>query len=310
MSSGKELLKPAEPSKVSVISPSLNHGQFLRETIESVLSQSHKNIEHIIVDGASTDNTIDILKEYPHLKWVSEKEQGDNKILDAIWKAFYMSTGKYIVFLCVSDGFIDTSWLKKATEILDRDDEVSHVWGLPQSMSEDGKLGKLWNADFSEYPPPQKTGFLPFWLASGEGIECNAVFRRDIFEAYYPKNKPDEAYRFVPGLGFNYYLNTQGYLPYFLPIICIFGRAHKNQRGEKYKDTLVGSGAKLYFREVELYKQKLLSGKAEHFFRDSKSRIIGKVKTDDLAAYKKQIKRFLLRNSLQRKFQRILNRFR
>lgn len=310
MASDKDFLILEGHSKVSVISPSLNHGQFLRETIESVLSQSYKNIEHVIVDGASTDNTVDILKEYPHLKWVSEKEQGDNKVLDAIWKAFYMSSGKYIVFLCISDGFVDTNWLKKATAILDLDEEISHVWGLPQSMSEDGKLGKLWHADFFESPPPQKKGFLPFWLATGEGIECNAIFRRDIFETYYPKNQPSEVYRFVPGLGFNYYLNTQGFLPYFLPIICIFGRAHENQRGEKYKDTVVGSGAEIYFREVEIYKQKLLSGKVEHFFRDSQSRIIGEVKTGDLATYRKQIKRYLLKNSLQRRFQRVLNKLR
>jgi len=310
MTSDVTLLKSSERSKVSIISPSLNHGKFLRETIESVLGQSYKNIEHVIVDGASTDDTVDILKEYPHLKWISEKEEGDNKILDAIWKAFYMSSGEYIVFLCVSDGFVDTNWLKKATEILDRDDEISHVWGLPQSMFEDGKLGKLWHADFFEYPPPQKTGFLPFWLATGEGIECNAVFRRNIFEACYPKNKPDEAYRFVPGLGFNYYINTQGFLPYFLPVISVFGRAHENQRGEKYRDTVAGSGADIYFREVELYKQKILSGKVEHFFRDSHSRIIGEVKPGDLATYRKQIKRYLLKNSLQRRFQRVLNKFR
>lgn len=310
MTSEVKLLKSDALSKVSVISPSLNHGRFLRETIESVLSQSHKNIEHIIVDGASTDNTVDILKEYPHLKWVSEKEEGDNKVLDAIWKAFYMSSGKYIVFLCISDGFVDASWLKKATEILDRDNQVSHVWGLPQSMSENGSLGKLWHADFFEYPPPQQTDFLPFWLATGEGVECNAVFRRHIFEACYPKNTPDDSFRFVPGLGFNFHLNTQGYLPYFLPIISIFGRAHENQRGEKYNDTFLGSGANLYFHEIELYKQKLLSGEVKHFFRDNNSKIIGEVKSSDLANYRKIIWRYRLKNSLQRKFQRILNKLR
>lgn len=304
-----KLLKSGERSKVSVISPSLNHGKFLRETIESVLNQSYKNIEHVIVDGASTDNTVDILKEYPHLKWISEKEEGDNKVLDAIWKAFYMSSGEYIVFLCVSDGFVDTNWLKKATEILDLDGQVSHVWGLPQSMSEDGKLGKLWHADLFEYPPPQKTNFLPFWLATGEGIECNAVFRRHLFEAYYSKNTFDDAYRFAPTLGLNYRLNTQGYLPYFLPIIANFGRTHESQLGQKHNNR-IGLVSDLYFREVELYKQKLLSGKIEHFFRDSNSQIIGEVTSSDLAIYKKQIRRFRLKNSLHRKFQRILNRLR
>lgn len=309
MTSDVKLLKLGERSKVSVITPSRNHGKFLRETIESVLSQLHKNIEHVIVDGASTDNTVDILKEYPHLKWVSEKEEGDNKFLDAVWKAFYMSSGEYIVLLPVSDGFVDTNWLKKATEILDRDSQVSHAWGLPQSMSEDGILGKLWNAEFFEYPPPQKTDFLPFWLASGEGVECNAVFRRHIFEAHYSKNSTDEVYRFAPSLGFNYHLNVQGYLPYFLPIIANFGRTHEGQLGQKTHDRM-GLVSDLYFREVELYKQKLLSGEVKHFFRDGNSQVIGEVKSSDLAVYRKKIWRYRLKNSLERKFQRILNKLR
>lgn len=294
-------------SMVSIITPSLNHGSFLRETIESVLSQSYKNVEHVIVDGASTDNTVEILKEYPHLKWVSEKEEGDNGVLEAIWKAFYMSTGEYIVFLCVSDGFLDSNWLKQAVEILDRDVQVSHVWGLVQSKSEDGKLGKVWSSEYFEHQPPQKKDFLPFWLSAGEGVECNAVFRRNIFGDYYPKNNPADIYRFAPGLGFNYQLNVQGFLPYYLPIITIFGRIHEHQRGEKYSD-LVGQGADKYFREVEIYRNKLLSGKVRHFFRDSNSQIIGEVKPGDLAVYRKQIRRYRLKNSLKRKFQRILKR--
>ena len=218
-----------------------------------------------------------------------------------------MSDGEYIVLICVSDGIVDANWFKKATEMLDRDAQVSHVWGLPQSMSEDGQLGKLFNAEFLEYPPPQKKDFLPFWLATGEAEECNAVFRRHIFEACYPKNTVDEVYRFVSGLGFNYHLNTRGYLPYFLPIIANFGRVHEDQRGGKYRD-LVGLGADIYNREVARYKQELLSGKVKHFFRDCNSKIIGEVKSTDLAVYRKQIRRYRLKNSLKRKFQRILNR--
>lgn len=299
--------KPAGCSKVSVITPSLNHGKYLKETIDSVLSQSYKNIEHVIVDGGSTDDTVDILKGYPQIKWVSEKENSDHGVLDAIWKAFYMSEGKYIVFLCVSDGFVDANWLEKAVEVLDRDDQISHVWGDVQSMSEDGQLGKLWHAELFEQPPPQKTGFLPFWLTTGEGVECNAVFRRHIFEAYYPKNSDDEPYRVVPGLGFNYQLNTRGYLPYFLPMIANFGRVHDNQRGQKY-DTPIGVASDKYFGDISRYKQKLLSGEIRHFFRDSNSQIIGEVKPSDLPIYKKQIWRLRLKNSLKRKFQRILKR--
>lgn len=306
MSSCKNAFIVNERAKISVITPSLNHGPFLRETIESVLSQTYKNVEHVVIDGASTDNTVDILKEYPNIKWVSEKEYGDNPVLDAIWKAFYMSTGEYIVFLCVTDGLMDVNWFRRAVGILDGDCEVSHVWGLVQGMSEDGQLRKVWNADFLDNQPPQKKDFLPFWLATGEGVECNAVFRRNIFEKCYTRNSKDELCRFAPGLGFNYYLNTLGYLPYFLPVITVFGRIHGDQRGERYAN-LVGVGADVYFGKVKAYRQALLAGKIKHYFRNGCSEVIGEVMSSDLACYKKLIWRRRLKNNLKRKFQRIIN---
>ena len=296
-----------EKTVVSIITPSLNHGRFLQETIDSVFNQTYKNIEHVIADGGSTDDTVEILKRHPRIKWVSEKEPPGNGILDAIWKAFYMSSGEYIVFLCVSDGFVDMDWLKKAVEVLDSDKEISRVWGIVQSMSEDGQLGKLWNAEFCEFWPFQKMDFLPFWLATAEGVECNAVFRRHIFEAYYPKNTPAEAYRVIPGLGFNYQLNTRGYLPYFLPMIANFGRVHDSQGGQKYHDQISIASDK-YFGDTSRYKERLLAGKIRHFFRNSNGEIIGEVKPDDLVVYKKLIRQLRLKNSLKRKFQRVLNR--
>jgi glycosyltransferase involved in cell wall biosynthesis len=297
----------ADRSKVSVITPSLNHGKFLRENIEAVLHQTYKKVEHVIVDGGSTDDTISILKEYPHLKWISEKEEGDNGVLDAIWKAFYLSDGEYIVLSCVSDSLKDGNWFEKAVEILDRDEEVSHVWGLSQNLSEEGLPGKLWHAEFLEQSPPQKKDFLPFWLATTEAVECNAVFRRAIFETYYTKNTPDEPYRFAPSMGFNYHLNAQGYLPYFLPIITNFGRMHKDQRGLKYAD-VIGQGADIYYRELSRYKQDLLSGKRRHLFRNGHSQIIGELQPSDLAGYRKRIMLYRIKYSLKRKFERIFYR--
>ena len=62
--------------KISVVTPCFNSVATIRDTIESVKSQGYPDWEHIVFDGGSTDGTIDLLKEYPHLIWVSEKDQG------------------------------------------------------------------------------------------------------------------------------------------------------------------------------------------------------------------------------------------
>lgn len=84
--------------KVSIITPCLNSEKTIRDTIESVLKQTYKNIEYIIVDGGSTDSTIEIIKSYQTLfhgrmKVVSEKDKG---IYDAMNKGIRMSTGSLI----------------------------------------------------------------------------------------------------------------------------------------------------------------------------------------------------------------------
>lgn len=84
--------------KVSIITPCLNSAVTIRQTIESVLNQTYKNIEYIVVDGGSTDGTLDIIKEYlpkfhGRMRYVSEKDKG---IYDAMNKGIRMSSGGLI----------------------------------------------------------------------------------------------------------------------------------------------------------------------------------------------------------------------
>src|SRR6266850_2688937 len=68
--------------KISVVTPSFNSISTIRETLDSVASQDYSNVEHIVVDGGSTDGTIELLKEYPDLTWVSEKDEGHYHAMD------------------------------------------------------------------------------------------------------------------------------------------------------------------------------------------------------------------------------------
>ena len=65
-----------KPLRISVITPCFNSAITIRETIQSVLQQNYPEVEHIVMDGGSTDGTLEIVKEYPHLLWTSGKDEG------------------------------------------------------------------------------------------------------------------------------------------------------------------------------------------------------------------------------------------
>jgi len=103
--------------KISVITPSYNQGQYLEETIRSVLLQNYPNLEYIIIDGGSTDNSVDIIKKYDKwIKyWVSEKDSGQS---EAINKGLAECTGELFNWIN-SDDYYDRECFKKLVENYD-----------------------------------------------------------------------------------------------------------------------------------------------------------------------------------------------
>lgn len=87
--------------KISIVTPSYNQAKFIRSTVDSVLSQKYPNLEYIVVDGGSTDDTVKILKSYGNkIKWISEKDKGQ---ADAINKGLKLSTGEVLGYLNSDD---------------------------------------------------------------------------------------------------------------------------------------------------------------------------------------------------------------
>lgn len=283
---------------ISVVTPSLNHARFLRQTIESVAAQKFPSFEHIIIDGGSTDGSVQILREFPHVKWVSEP---DTHVVEAYEKGFLMARGKYVVQCCVSDGFLDPYWFTKCSDVLEKDEEVSLVWGFPQSMSEDGGLLNVSFQDFFADPPPQKAGFLAFWLATGFPLpEGNYCVRRDIIAKWFPDKSSTGWFRICPHLGFMYHFLTQGYSPYFIPTVANFGRTHGDQRSQRLFH--IEKPAKLaYMQAVKRYAKDVLRRRTVHYFRDANSRVIGEVCPNDLMKLRRSIWRHhVLRSPLLR----------
>jgi glycosyltransferase involved in cell wall biosynthesis len=110
-----EVLKRlTEWPRISIVTPSYNQGAFIGETVESVLSQNYPDLEHIIVDGCSTDQTLDVLKRYGHLKVVSEPDKGQ---AEAINKGFRMATGQILGFLNSDDTLLPHALERVARDI-------------------------------------------------------------------------------------------------------------------------------------------------------------------------------------------------
>ena len=113
-------MKQKEMLKISIVTPSYNQGQYLEETIQSVLDQKYPNLEYIIMDGGSTDNSVDIIKKYEsHLThWESKPDDGQ---ADAIKKGFNMATGDILAWLNSDDYYLPDT-LNQVSELFARDD--------------------------------------------------------------------------------------------------------------------------------------------------------------------------------------------
>ena len=105
--------------KISIVTPSYNQGHFIEETIKSVLDQQYSNLEYIIIDGGSTDNTVEIIKKYErHLKfWVSEKDSGQ---ANAVNKGLKCCTGEIFNWLN-SDDYLESGALQKIATAFEED---------------------------------------------------------------------------------------------------------------------------------------------------------------------------------------------
>ena len=90
--------------KITIITVTYNAGIVLERTIQSIIEQRYENIEYIVVDGCSSDNTIKIIKEYEEYvnKWISEK---DNGLYDAMNKGISLASGDWLFFMNAGDVF-------------------------------------------------------------------------------------------------------------------------------------------------------------------------------------------------------------
>ncbi|MEW6401819.1 MAG: glycosyltransferase family 2 protein [Chloroflexota bacterium] len=131
---------------VSIITPSFNQARFFESTIQSVLEQDYPRIEYIIVDGGSTDGSLDIIQKYLNriTWWISEKDKGQT---DALNKGFARAKGDILAWLN-SDDTYNPGAVSAAVKVLTEHPEVGVVYSDCNYIDEDGRV-------FGQFPAAQ-----------------------------------------------------------------------------------------------------------------------------------------------------------
>lgn len=123
---------------ISIITVVFNSRDLLEKTIRSIISQKYKNIEYIVIDGGSTDGTIEIIRKYESniKQWISEKDAG---IYDAMNKGLSKANGEYVWFINSGDEIADQEVIEK---IFNTDDNVDCYYGSSLLVYRDGSIEK------------------------------------------------------------------------------------------------------------------------------------------------------------------------
>lgn len=177
--------------KVSIVTSSYNQAEFIARTIDSIRTQDYPNVEHIVVDGMSTDGTADVLARYPHLKVIREPDRGQ---ADAINKGFRAATGEVFGFVN-SDDTLEPGAITAAVKAIDAAagrhivmgrckfiDEQDRFLGVehPSAFTSHRRVLEIWKGH--EIPQPATFWTRQVWERSGPlDVENQMMLDYDLF---------------------------------------------------------------------------------------------------------------------------------
>jgi len=161
--------------RLTVITPSLNQGKYLERALSSVLGQDYPDLEYIVMDGGSTDESPEILRRYADrlAYWVSEPDEGQSW---AINRGIERATGEVVAYINSDDYYLPGAF--EAALPLFADPGVRWVAGATEYREVDGTLETFWN-------PRPPSGPRPLWIRGTWYVpQASSFWRRDVFDEF------------------------------------------------------------------------------------------------------------------------------
>ena len=212
-------------STVSIVTPSFQQGQFLEATIRSVFEQDYEPIEYVVVDGGSTDGSVDVIRRYADRLawWVSEPDRGQPH---AINKGFARTTGQYMAYLNSDDTLLPGA-ISRLVAALERDREALVAFGDAEFVDEQDRLITHGQPRAWEVGAMARCG-------SGSVLQPASLWRREAWELAGPM---DEGYQYVFDTLFFLQVAATGAKAAYLPEPLATYRIHGESKSARMMET-------------------------------------------------------------------------
>lgn len=214
---------------VSIVTPSYNQAKFLEKTIQSVLNQNYPNMEYLVIDGGSTDGSVEIIRKFENdiSAWISEPDQGQ---AHAINKGFHLAKGEILAWLN-SDDIYYPGAVEQAVSFLLENPQVGMVYGEIDLINESDQVIGQFNArqtnyrrlmqGYSDIPQPAAFWRAELWRQVGP-LDTSLFFAMD-FDLWVRLSKANEI-RFIPKLWAGFRIHQQS------KSTTVFGRCWPEMR--------------------------------------------------------------------------------